>query len=231
MRPKILLPLDGSEISRKIVEYMGEILRGSDEGEITLYHVISIPPMLLEHGGSENPKKERQLGEMLREERRKWLEKNRKRIEKEIFAPAKRILREKGVREGAVTILTKLDAYPHPDVAWDIVTEIRANGYCAVVLGRKKTALREFLSGSVASKVDHHIANCAVWIIDNNSHSGVSSFTRKHKRYCGACQRKTSCPIVQSYQEFPDGPLPRWERRKDSWVFPLPPPQKRVAIG
>ena len=231
MRPKILLPLDGSETSREIVEHMGEILHGSDEGEITLYHVISIPPMLLEHGGSENPEKERQLGAMLREEQRKWLEKSRERIEKEIFAPAKRILREKGVREDAVTILTKLDAYAHADVAREIATEVRSNGYCAVVLGRrKKTALREFLFDSVVSQVDHRTENCAIWVIDSNSHSDVSSFTRKHKRCCGICPIRGSCPILQSYQEFSDGPLPLWEIGKDRRVFPIPQLQK-TAVG
>ena len=168
---------------------------------------------------------------MLREEQRKWLEKSRERIEKEIFAPAKRILREKGVREDAVTVLTKLDAYAHPDVAWDIATEARENGYCAVVLGRKKrTAFREFLFGSVASKIDHCIENCAVWIINSKSHSGVSNFTWKHKQYCSACQRRRSCPLVQSYQEFSDGPLSPWEMEKNRRVLPIPQLQK-AAVG
>ena len=231
MRPKILLPLDGSEISRNVVEQMGEILHRSDGGEITLYHIISIPPILLEHGGSENPDKERSLGEMLRKGRRRWLQKSQRRIEKEIFAPAKRILREKGMRKSAMKILTKLDAYEHPDVAWDIVTEIRANGYCAVVLGRKKrTALRELLSGSVASKVDQHVENCAVWIINSNSHSDVPSFTRRHGRYCESCPIRRSCPIIQSYQEISDDPLSPWEIEKNSRVFPIPQPQE-AAVG
>lgn len=231
MRPKILLPLDGSETSRDVVEHVGEILRGSAGGEITLYHIISIPPILLEHGGSEDPAKERYLGEMLRAEQRKWLQKSRKKIEKEIFAPAKRILKEKGVQNSAVKILTKLDAYAHPDMAWDIVTEVRANGYCAVVLGRKKkTALREFLSGSVATKVDHRVENCAVRIMDSDSHSDFFSFTWKYGRYCEACPIRSSCPIVQSYQEISVGPLSPWEIGKNSRVFPIPHSQEAAVV-
>jgi len=49
-KPKVLLAIDGSETSKKAVEYVGEILRGCQGCQITLYHVVEIPPMHLEHG-------------------------------------------------------------------------------------------------------------------------------------------------------------------------------------
>ena len=167
MKPRILLAVDGSETSTKAVKYVGEITRGCEGIDIMLYHVLEIPPMLLEHGESGDQDEKGRLGKALQEEQKKWEEKKREQVEREIFAPAKQILKEKGVREGVATIRTKLATGAYPDVALAIIQEVKAEGCGTVVLGKRGISmLREFMFGSVDSKVVHHIEGCAIWIVE-----------------------------------------------------------------
>jgi nucleotide-binding universal stress UspA family protein len=44
---------------------------------------------------------------------------------------------------------------------------VKNGGYKTVVMGRRgRSALKEFLLGSVSSKVVHHVEDCAVWIVE-----------------------------------------------------------------
>ena len=160
MKPKILVAVDGSETSTRAVEYVGEIVRGCEGIDITLYHVLEVSPLFVEHGGGEASWKQ------LQEEREEWEKGKREQIEREIFAPAKQMLKEKGIREDVIEIQTKLAEDAHPDVALAIIQEVKEGGYGTVVLGKRGiTMLKEFMFGSVASKVVHHIDECAIWIV------------------------------------------------------------------
>ena len=161
MKPKILVAVDGSENSSRAVEYVGEIIRGCEGIDITLYHVFEIPPMFLEYVGAGESWKEVQEG------RKKWENEKRDQIERQIFAPARQILKEKGIREDVIEIQTKLAEDAHPDVALAIIQEVKEGGYGTVVLGKRGiTMLKEFMFGSVASKVVHHIEGCTIWIVE-----------------------------------------------------------------
>ena len=161
MKPKILVAVDGSETSVRAVEYVGEIVRGCEGIDITLYYVLEIPPVFLEYGGTEASWKEMQKG------RETWEKEKRGKIEAEIFTPAKQILKGKGIREDVVKIQTKLAEDAHADVALAILQEVKEGGYGTVVLGKRGISmLKEFMFGSVASKVVHHIEGCTIWIVE-----------------------------------------------------------------
>jgi len=165
MRHKILIALDGSENAMQAVAYAGDVTCACKEFEITLYHVFETPPMFMEHGGTETPAEEKNRQEQLHIDRKKWVEMRRDWVEKEIFEPARQILKEKGVREDTTPVHTKADL--KPDVAWSIVQEVEQDGYDTVVLGRRGVSmLREFMFGSVTSKVIHHIKGCAIWVVE-----------------------------------------------------------------
>ncbi len=168
MSEKILIAVDGSETSLQAVRYVGDILRDSGGIEVTLLHVLEIPPELLEHGGAEDSAKEHRLEESLEGQREEWRQSSQKRMEEEFFGPARQILRQKGVQEESVHIRTKLTTdMPHPDVAMAIIQEVAKGGHGTVVLGKRgKSMLREFVFGSVAFKVIHHVQNCAIWIVE-----------------------------------------------------------------
>jgi nucleotide-binding universal stress UspA family protein len=161
MTPKMLLAIDGSETSTRAVAYVGHMISACEGIDLTIYHVLEVPPMLLESGGTEASR-----GQLIGE-REDWHDRERTRIEQAIFAPARQILKEKGVQEPTVRIETKLAEGAGPDVALAIIGEAKAGGYDTVVLGKRGISMvREFMFGSVASKVVHHIEGCTIWIVE-----------------------------------------------------------------
>ena len=72
---RILVAIDESENSSRAVRYVGSLLRGSPDTNITLFHVLKpMPRGLLEHGGSENPAAESQLREQLYKDQEAWIQ-------------------------------------------------------------------------------------------------------------------------------------------------------------
>jgi nucleotide-binding universal stress UspA family protein len=164
---KILLATDGSVASLRAAEHVGAIVSGCPGFEITLYHVCGVPPVLLEHGGSEDPAREEEIEEALQRDYETWFEAKRERCRKEIFEPAIQVLKLQGVDESVASIQKKVDPDAHPDVAWAIINEARNGDYGVVALGRRGLSpLKEFIMGSVSFKVVHHLRGCAVWMVE-----------------------------------------------------------------
>lgn len=75
---RILLAVDESKNSHRVVQYVGSLLSRTPDTVITLFHVLRpMPRKLLEHGGSENPAVEAQLSVQLRNEQDAWIRKER----------------------------------------------------------------------------------------------------------------------------------------------------------
>ena len=106
MKPKILLAVDNSLASTRAVEFIGEILRDCEAGEITLYHVIAIPPRFFR--GHTGPLKGGKKAEDLLKEEQAWKERRRREFEERIFLPGKKALHKKGIREEMMPIRGKL---------------------------------------------------------------------------------------------------------------------------
>lgn len=167
MKPKILIAVDGSTSSMKAVRYVGNIVSGCQGAVITLFHILPLPPALLEHGGAENPDDERRIEESLQGEVKSWAEKRSKSVEEEIFAPARQILKEKGFPEDAIMVKAKTEVDKPMDEAYAIIQEAKEGGYDTVVLGRRgRSKFKDFVFGSVTTKVIHAIKDCAIWIIE-----------------------------------------------------------------
>jgi nucleotide-binding universal stress UspA family protein len=166
MKKKILIALDGSPSSMRAAEHVADVTCGHKVFEVTLFHVCFDPPSLLEHGGSEDPARERELDAHLHQKLNRWIERCREWVQEDIFDRAKKVLQERGVADEVLTIRTKVSGEAQADVASCIIQEARDGGYDAVVLGRRgASAPREFLFGSVSSRVMHHLEQCAVWVV------------------------------------------------------------------
>jgi hypothetical protein len=75
---RILLAVDESENSHRVVQYVGSLLGRTPDVVVTLFHVLKpMPRGLLEHGGSENPAAEAQLSTQLHDEQEAWIRKER----------------------------------------------------------------------------------------------------------------------------------------------------------
>ena len=161
MKKRILVALDGSMASLRVVAHAGNIIGGCEGFQITLCHVFEVPTVppiykkYLERGG--------EPCQVLGRGYKDSLQVDRVRVEEAIFIPAKQILEQKGV----VDVQTKLRWDTTGDIAQEIIQETKAGKYDAVALGRRgHSMVMAYVLGSVTSKVVHHIGDSAVWVVE-----------------------------------------------------------------
>lgn len=159
---RILLPIDGSPLSLRAVDHVARVVH---EGEIVLFHVTGIPPELLEHRGGDTPAEERELEHEIGEGARNFREQIRPIIERDVFGPAKELLRYRAT-DGKLKVQTLLATEPSSDAASDIIAEAEQGRYDAVVVGRHvHSGIMHFVLGGTASKVVHHLKTTAIWLV------------------------------------------------------------------
>ncbi|MFC1821127.1 universal stress protein [Thermodesulfobacteriota bacterium] len=148
---KILISVDSSENSMRAVDHAGFMVAGTD-CTVTLFHTMRHLKEHVNQGVMEKTADLEKLWEMKKGEK---------------IAPymrkARDILLEAGVPEQRVTMKV-IDGTKN--AADDIVNEARNNDYGTIVLGRRGLSpLKEFVFGSVTSKVLYHSAGLALWIV------------------------------------------------------------------
>jgi nucleotide-binding universal stress UspA family protein len=157
MPQKILIALDGSEISSKIVEFAAKTV--SKNSFITLFSVIPIvdllceldPPFIKGFASKQYP----DYCRTIQDEKRRFLE--------ETLQAGRQVFLGAGFK--AESILTKIEIMKN-DVALTIMEEART-GYDLIVLGRRgHSGLKKFLFGSVSQKVLQAVEDISVLIVE-----------------------------------------------------------------
>jgi len=157
MPQRILIALDGSEISSKIVEFAAKTV--SENSFITLFSVIPNvdllceldPPFIKGFASEQYP----EYCQTIQDEKRRLLE--------ETLQAGKQVFLEAGFK--AESISTKIEIMKN-DVALTIIEEART-GYDLIVLGRRgHTGLKKFLFGSVSQKVLQAVKDISVLIVE-----------------------------------------------------------------
>lgn len=143
------------------------MLAGRDGFEITLFHVCSVPPRLLEHEGAEDPGEEERLEEALEAEFLDWRKAKHSEVQREVFQGALRLLREAGVDERHTRLTTRFVTEPHADVVSQILQELDQHDHDIIALGRHGgSALTDLLFARMVSRVVHHAKGRAIWIVE-----------------------------------------------------------------
>ena len=157
MPQKILIALDGSEISSKIVEFVVKTI--SENSILTLLSVIPNVDLLCEldppfiKGFS--PKQYPDYCRTIQDEKRRLLE--------ETLQAGRQVFLGAGFKEESMS--TKIEVMKY-DVALTIIEEART-GYDLIVLGRRgHSGLKKFLFGSVSQKVLQAIKDISVLIVE-----------------------------------------------------------------
>ena len=159
---RILIPIDGSPLSLRAVDHVARVVH---EGEIVLLHVTGIPPELLEHRGGDTPAEERELEHEIGEGKHNFREQIRPIIERDVFGPAKEVLRYVATN-GKLTVQSLLATEPSSDAASEIIAEAEQGRYDAVVVGRHiHSGIMGFVLGGTASKLVHHVKTTAIWLV------------------------------------------------------------------
>jgi nucleotide-binding universal stress UspA family protein len=164
LKYKVLIALDGSEAAERAVRYVANLTRGSRHFEFTLFHVVGMPASVLHHEASQVASTVPRHQQEFDEKMHAWLELEKQRAERDVFAPARRILASGDEDESRLRVKELAEA--HPDVALAILEEAGRGDYDTVVLGRKgHSYLKEFMFGSVSWKVIHHLERRTVWVV------------------------------------------------------------------
>ena len=136
MKKKFLVAVDDSEISMKAVSYVAGLASVLPSIDVNLFHVLPpLPPKLLEHGGAENPREERDRERALASERERWIAEARRKAQP-IFDRAKSILGDAGVEEGSIHQLY-LPSVHGREVAREALDAARDAGCDTIVVGQR----------------------------------------------------------------------------------------------
>lgn len=156
MPQKILIALDGSEISPKIVEFTAKTV--SKNSDVTLFSVIPNVDLLCEL----DPLLIKGFATKQYSDYCQTIQTEKSRILKETLQTGRQIFLDAGFK--AESISTKIKMMKH-DVALTIIEETRA-GYDLIILGRKgHSGLDEFFFGSVSQKVLQTVKDISILIV------------------------------------------------------------------
>ncbi len=163
MKPEhVLVVVDDTETSKRAVRYAGRILAGCHHIDIHLAFITtSLPPELLESGGSESPEQEERLNAELHERQRRWIAVAEKTPEA-ILDDARDLLRGAGVDDGRVStcVSSPLDARSEAD---EILLLARDEQCQTVVVGYRpsKGEEKKLVQGLIQGSEGR-----AIWIVD-----------------------------------------------------------------
>ncbi|MDF0666541.1 MAG: universal stress protein [Nitrospira sp.] len=160
---RILVAVDGSKDSIRAVKYVGRLLRSTSGVNVTLFHVLNpLPPVLREHGGSEDPVREEQLGKQLRKDRKTWYRKEQK-LESNILSKAHQTLEGTGFPASRI----RLKFGEEDNVVGTILEEARKGRYQTIVVGRHGVSgLKKLFFGGITRKLLQQATGYAVWIVE-----------------------------------------------------------------
>ena len=160
---RILVALDGSKGSSRVVAYVGRILRDSLRVKLTLLHVLKpLPLELREHGGSEDPDREEQLSRQLRTDQKTWYKRGQK-SESWILEKAHASLERIGFDPARFRIKFGYDE----DVVLSILEEAQKGRYTTIVVGRKgSSSMKRLFFGSVSHQVLREATGRVVWVVE-----------------------------------------------------------------
>src|SRR5688572_30808186 len=160
---RLLLAVDESENSNRVVQYVGSLLSRTPDLTLTLFHVLKpMPRGLLEHGGSENPVAEEQLGEQLRNGQEAWIRKESE-AECHVLKEACETLKQYGFDMSHVDL-----KYGHEDnIARCILEEARSGQYDTIVVGRQgMSRIKQIFGGGTTDHVLRGAKGLAIWVVE-----------------------------------------------------------------
>lgn len=163
----ILVALDDSEASQRVLSYTAEQAKAADGLHVLLCHVLPpMPPHLLESRGAENPDEERRIEAAQEKEQLRWTA-EQSRASERVLEDGQRRLTTLGVP--AKRIRTKLvePAHTHLGVAEAILKTARETHCDMIFVGRHAfSALREMLHTHLADVLQENAEGLEVRIVD-----------------------------------------------------------------
>lgn len=165
-RVGLLVVVDATEASRRILHYVGKMLARHARVDVHLAYIASrLPAELLETGGSELPEREQQLEADLRSAQRRWIVIAARKPDR-ILRAAHAALQRAGVIAARIhsCVSSPLDARTAAD---EVLLLARERQCRTVVVGHSAHAwFRGLGGGHLAEQLVRSANGFAVWVID-----------------------------------------------------------------
>ena len=166
MGNNLLLAVDGSDASMRAVTYVGETVGLHTGFTIYLFHVLpSLPPELLEFGGSENPKEEDTLSQQLREDQSTWIA-QAKEAAQPLIEKTKEELQQHHVSPNKIHCEFSISIH-RPDVVRDLL-ETAQNLQCeTIVVGRNSfPSFKEMFHAHIGEELVQKGQGFTIWVVE-----------------------------------------------------------------
>jgi nucleotide-binding universal stress UspA family protein len=163
---RLLVVVDASDESKRVIQYLGRILAHRDRVEFRLACIAPrLPAELLESGGSETAEREEEIESALRSAQRRWIADSDRRPER-ILRNAGAALQRAGVSAARIghCVSSPLDVRT---VADEVLLLARDQRCATVVVGhRAHSWFRGLGAGHLAEQLVRSAQGFAVWVID-----------------------------------------------------------------
>jgi nucleotide-binding universal stress UspA family protein len=162
---KLLVVIDATEASNRVLRYVGQLARGCDGPEFHLTYIAShVPAQFLETGGSELPEQEERLESTLRRQQRGWMAVADRKAWR-ILRTAQSTLQQAGVASTRIhaCVSSPLDARQAAD---EVLLLAGDQGCRTVIVGRSAHSwFRRLSGGGLAEQILRRAKGYAVWVI------------------------------------------------------------------
>lgn len=165
---RILLAVDNGPGAERALRYVGHIIAGHSGIYVDLYHRLpALPPELREHGGSEYPARETDLGRELSSRIAEWVSG----MEAEFRPTLERLTHElvsMGVPTDAVNFCIDKDVFPGESLADAMRRVARERGCHTLAVSRTHMPVVDGLDGffRTGDVLVREGTGCAVWVIE-----------------------------------------------------------------
>lgn len=167
---RILLAVDDSTAARRALQYVGEIVAGRSDFHVDLYHRLpALPPDLREHGGSELPRRETELGRELSARIAEWVSSLREDLRGNL-----EILKEGllglGMAADRIDFCIDEDVFPGEPLTAALCRIARKRGCNTIAVSLHHVPIIDgfegFLSRHTGDALVRHGTGFAVWVIE-----------------------------------------------------------------
>ena len=147
---KIMLAVDGSENSLRVVDHLIHIIGANPDLRLTLFHV---EPCLRHYYSVDFEREHPHLEEILQREDKRRME--------SFYEKAHERLKAAGLKESQVEIKTGTRCY---DISTAILGEVKTGPYGTVVVGRRGER-EAFFTGRIAMRLVQKVSDQALWVV------------------------------------------------------------------
>jgi nucleotide-binding universal stress UspA family protein len=163
---RLMIVVEDAPVSKRAIEYVGRLVGRRRGFHVCLVHpLLSVPPELLEFGGSENAAEELRLDKDLKISQQQWISSAQQKA-RGLLDQASTILRNAGLRAGILE--TKLlDPRDKRNTVQELLQLARNCGCTTIVLGRQSLSwLQALIRGDVAEELVRRAKGLTIWVVE-----------------------------------------------------------------